>query len=176
MNKTGKDATSVRAFDTVESREGYSGLYQFGASYNPGKFTTASGLPRASNYLLYWMANQALWRLDPKGAKGLDGTFAFDWSPAIVNRNNTMFTAGLRFNEPLPLGIHNTMSVGYVQNRSSRQFVPQGASPPRPEHAVEFNTLFGSVTDASSPTRHSVLGERGWNNDIVFGFRTKVEF
>jgi hypothetical protein len=67
----GKEATSVRAFDTVESRTGYSGLYQFGASYNPGKFTTPlSTLPRSGNYLLYWMANQALWRVDPKGAKG----------------------------------------------------------------------------------------------------------
>src|SRR5260370_2381248 len=35
----GKKASSVRAFDNVESRKGYSGLYQFGASYNPGKFT-----------------------------------------------------------------------------------------------------------------------------------------
>ena len=34
----GKKASSMRAFDNVESRKGYSGLYQFGASYNPGKF------------------------------------------------------------------------------------------------------------------------------------------
>ena len=42
----GKKATSVRAFDNVESRKGYSGLYQFGASYNPSTFTTASGVSR----------------------------------------------------------------------------------------------------------------------------------
>src|SRR6266481_4534132 len=36
----GKKASSVRAFDNVETRKGYSGLYQFGASYNPGKFTS----------------------------------------------------------------------------------------------------------------------------------------
>src|SRR5439155_5320431 len=36
----GKKASSTRAFDNVESRKGYSGLYRFGASYNPGKFTT----------------------------------------------------------------------------------------------------------------------------------------
>src|SRR5229473_678131 len=47
----GKNATTVRAFDTVESRKGYSGLYQFGASYNPGKFTTSSGAIRSGNYL-----------------------------------------------------------------------------------------------------------------------------
>jgi len=70
----GEKATSVRAFDTVESRKGYSGLYQFGASYNPGKFTTASGVRQSGDYLLHWMASQAIWRVDPKGAKGLDRT------------------------------------------------------------------------------------------------------
>ena len=125
----GKKATSVRIFDNVESRKGYSGLYRFGASYNPGKFTTASGVVQSGNYLLYWMANQALWRMDPTEARGLDGTLSFDWSPADINRNNTMLTAGLRFNEPLPLRIHNTMSLGYVQNRLSQQFVPKGAPP-----------------------------------------------
>jgi len=125
----GKKATSVRTFDNVESRKGYSGLYRFGASYNPGKSTTASGVVQSGNYLLYWMANQALWRVDPTGASGLDGTLSFDWSPADINRNNTMLTAGLRFNEPLPLRIHNTMSLSYVQNRLSQQFVPKGAPP-----------------------------------------------
>src|SRR5215813_10301734 len=125
----GKKATSVRAFDSVESRKGYSGLYQFGGSYNPATFTTASGARQSGNYLLYWMASQALWRVDPREARGLDGTVAFDWSPPNVNRNNTILTAGLRFNEPLPLNIHNTMSLGYVQNRLSQQFVPKGTPP-----------------------------------------------
>ena len=49
----GKKATSVRAFDTVESRKGYSGLYQFGASYNPAKFTNANGEKEAGNFHLY---------------------------------------------------------------------------------------------------------------------------
>src|SRR6204780_3938475 len=53
----GRNTSSVRAFDNVESRTGYSGLYQFGASYNPGKFTSpTSAKPQQGNYLLYWMA------------------------------------------------------------------------------------------------------------------------
>jgi hypothetical protein len=36
----GKEASSVRAFDDVDGHKGYSGLYLFGASYNPGKFTS----------------------------------------------------------------------------------------------------------------------------------------
>jgi carbohydrate-selective porin OprB len=174
----GKNAASVRAFDDVEGRKGYSGLYQFGASYNPGKFTApASVTPRSGNYLLYWMASQALWRVDPKGARGLDGTFAYDWSPADINRNNTMLTAGLRFNEPLPLPIHNTVSLGYVQNRLSPQFLPQGTAPWKPEHALEFNTLLDPLpmllvqpviqyfANAGGRTQHAV----------ILGFRIKVE-
>ena len=70
----GKKASSVRAFDNVESRKGYSGLYQFGASYNLATFTTAAGTQKSSNHLFYWMASQALWRVDPKEARGLDAT------------------------------------------------------------------------------------------------------
>ena len=174
----GKKATSTRAFDTVESRKGYSGLYQFGASYNPGKFTTPNGEKQTGNFLLYWMASQALWRLHPDAAKGLDGTFAYDWSPPNVNRNNTLLTAGLRFNEPLPLPIHNTMSLGYVQNRLSQKFVPQGAPAWKPEHAVEFNALLDPLPMLLlQPVvqYYANVGGRT-HHAVVFGFRTKVEF
>ena len=174
----GKKATSVRAFDDVESRKGYSGVYRFGASNNPAKFTTATGEKRPGNFLLYWMASQALWRVDPHRAKGLDGTFAYDWSPPNVNRNNTQLTAGLRFNEPLPLPIHNTMSLGYVQNRLSQQFVAKGAPPWKVEHGIEFNTLFDPLPMLLlQPViqYYSNVGART-GHALVFGFRTKVEF
>jgi porin len=174
----GQKATGVRAFDNVDSRKGYSGLYQFGASYNLSKFTTASGVPQSGNYLLYWMASQALWRVDPRGAKGLDGTLSYDWSPANVNRNNTMLTAGLRFNEPLPLRIHNTMSLGYVQNRLSQQFLPQNTPSWKPEHAIEFNTLLDPLPMLLlQPViqYYANVGART-GHAIAFGFRTKVEF
>jgi porin len=175
----GKNASSVRAFDSVESRKGYSGLYLFGASYNPGEFATASSArPRSGDYLLYWMASQALWRVDPKEARGLDGTFAYDWSPANVNRNNTMLTAGLRFNEPLPLPIHNTMSLGYVQNRLSQQFDPQSTPAWKVEHGIEFNTLLDPLHMLLlQPViqYYANVGART-GHAVVLGFRTKVEF
>ena len=174
----GKKATSVRAFDNVETRKGYSGLYQFGASYNPGKFTTATNETRSGNYLLYWMASQAIWRVEPKGAKGLDATFAYDWSPADVNENNTLLTAGLRFNEPLPLRIHNTMSLGYVRNNQSQQFVPPGTPPWKAENGIEFNALLdvGPMLLLQPVVQYyaNVGGRPG--RAVVFGFRTKVEF
>ena len=174
----GQKASAVRAFDNVESRKGYSGVYRFGASYNPATFTTATGQESSENYLLYWMASQALWRVHRDGSKGLDGTLAYDWSPPNINRNSTLFTAGLRFNEPLPLPIHNTMSLGYVQNRLSQQFVPQGAPAWKPEHAVEFNTLLDPLPMLllQPVVQYYANVGGGSHRAVVFGFRTKVEF
>ena len=174
----GKNASSVRAFDNVETRKGYSGLYQFGASYNPGKFPSPTNrTPRSGNYLLYGMASQALWRVDPKGAKGLDATFAYDWSPPDVNRNNRELTAGLRFNEPLPVHFHNTMSVGYVRNMLSPQFFPSGM-PTKTEDAVEFNTLLDVLPMLLLQPVIQYYANVGGSTSraVVFGFRTKVEF
>jgi porin len=174
----GKKASSVRAFDNVESRKGYSGLYQFGASYNPGKFTLpTSATPRSGNYLLYWMASQALWRVDPHGAKGLDGTFAYDWSPPNINGNNRELTAGLRFNEPLPVNFHNTMSLGYVRNMLSPQFFPTGM-PAKAEQGVEFNALLDVLPMLLLQPVIQYYANVGGatSRAVVFGFRTKVEF
>jgi porin len=175
----GKKASSMRAFDTVDGRKGYSGLYQFGASYNPGKFATpTSTTPRSGNYLLYWMASQALWRVDPSGGKGLDATFAYDWSPANVNRNNRELTAGLRFNEPLPLQFHNTASIGYVQNSLSSQFLPRGAASWKSERAIECNVLLDVAPMLLLQPVVQYYGNVGGGprHAVVFGFRTKVEF
>jgi len=174
----GQKASSVRAFDNVDTRKGYSGLYQFGASYNPAKFTNATSTkPNSGDYLLYWMASQALWRVDPREAKGLDATLAYDWSPSNINRNNTTFTAGLRFNEPLPLRIHNTMSLGYVESRLSQQFVPPGAQPWKPERAVEFNTLLhvAPMVLFQPVIQYYENPGGGTQHVVVIGFRTKVE-
>jgi porin len=175
----GRSASSIRAFDNVESRKGYAGLYQFGAVYNPSKFSTsAAPATRQGNYLLYWMASQALWRVDPKGGKGLDATIAYDWSPQDVNRNNKVFTSGLRFNEPLPLPIHNTMSIGFVQNSLSPRFLPAGALRWNDERGVEFNTLIDPLPMLLlQPViqYYSNVGG-GVQHVVVIGFRTKVEF
>src|SRR6267142_3468486 len=175
---TGKKASSVRAFDDVEGRKGYSGLYQFGASYNPGKFASpTSTTPQSGNYLLYWMASQAIWRMDPKEARGLDATFAYDWSPPSVNRNNTLLTAGLRFNEPLPLPFHNTMSLGYVRNSLSSRFLQPGMPNFKPEHGVEFNVMLVVGPLLVQPVIQYYANVGGSSRRaVVAGFRTKVEF
>src|SRR5712672_3622364 len=174
----GKKASSVRAFDNVETRKGYSGLYQFGASYNPGDFRTATGKRKSGNYLMYWIASQALWRVDPNAAKGLDVTFAYDWSPPHISRNNSLLTAGLRFNEPLPLPIHNTMSLGYVWNHLSSDFRPNNATTWNTEHGLEFNMLLDVAPMVLfQPVVQYYANAGGGSEDaVVVGFRTKVEF
>jgi porin len=174
----GQNARSARAFDDVESRKGYSGLYQFGAAYNPGNFTAPmSPTPVSGNYLLYWKASQALWRVDPKEARGLDATFAIDWSPTNVNRNFMQVTAGLRFNEPLPLGFHNTMSLGYVRNNLSSEFLPLGMTAWKTEHGVEFNVLllYGPFLIQPVIQYYANVGAIG-GHAFVAGFRTKIDF
>ena len=173
----GRNATSVRAFDNVETRKGYSGLYRFGASYNPETFKNPmTDRSRDGNYLLYWAASQALWRTDPREAKGLDATFSADWSPSDVNRNNRLMTAGLRFNEPMPLPIHNTVSVGYVQNNLSSQFLPAGVNSWKAERGFEVNSLLLIRALLIQPVVQyytNVGGLRG--HALVAGFRTKLE-
>jgi carbohydrate-selective porin OprB len=175
----GKKASSVRAFDNIDSRKGYSGLYRFGASYNPGLFTAATTTrPQSGNYLLYWMANQALWRVDPKEANGLDATLSFDWSPGNLNRNNTVLTAGLRFNEPLPIRMHNTMSLGYVRNGLSQQFVSPGSAAFKSEQGVEFNMLVdvAPMILLQPVIQYFANPSGGTGHDVVIGFRAKVDF
>jgi porin len=175
----GKNALSTVPTDNVASRKGYSGLYQFGASYNPGKFIApTSATPRSGNYLLYWIASQAVWRADPKEAKGLDATLSYDRSPTSINRDYTMLTVGLRFNEPLPLKIHNTMSLGYVQNSLSTQFLPPATPAWKTERGVEFNALLNvlPMIFLQPVIQYYANVGGGAQRAVVLGFRTKVEF
>jgi carbohydrate-selective porin OprB len=168
----------MRAFDNVESRRGYSGLYQFGAAYNPETFTNSvQGRTRSGNYLLYWMATQALWRVDREQAKGLDATAALDWSPADVNLNNRLLTAGLRFNEPLPVRFHNTISFGYVRNSLSPQFMAAAQPPWKSENGFEFNALLQVTRMLLFQPVIQVYDNAGGGGGraVVVGFRTKVE-
>ena len=173
----GRNATSGTD-DNVESRKGYSGLYQFGVAYNPGDFTAPlSPTPVSGNYLLYWKASQALWRADPKEARGLDAVLAIDWSPPNVNRSFMQLTAGLRFNEPLSLGFHNSISLGYVRNSLSSDFLPPGTVAWKTEHGVEFNVLlnYGPFLIQPVVQYYTNVGGIG-GHAVVAGFRTKIDF
>jgi carbohydrate-selective porin OprB len=173
----GRNAASAPV-DDAGSRKGYSGVYQLGAAYNPGAFTAPlSPTPVSGNYLLYGKASQALWRVDPKEARGLDATFALDWSPPNINRNFMQLTAGLRFNEPLPLHLHNTMSLAYVRNSLSPDFLSPGMAAWQTEHAIEFNVLLRYGPFSLQPVLQYYANVGGIGGDaFVVGFRTQINF
>jgi porin len=175
----GEKATAVRGFDNVETRKGFSGLYKFGAAYNPGKFTSpVQATPRAGNYLMYWSADQAIWRVDRAESKGLDATIGYDLSPANVNRNDTELTAGLRFNEPIPVQFHNTLSLGYVRNHLSADFQPLGAPAFKAEKGVELNCMLHATASmlAQPVVQYFANVGSGPHRAVVFGVRTKIDF
>ena len=66
----------------------YPGSYEFGATVNPGAFSNiVTGQRSSNNYLVYFMANQRVYRAAAGSNRGLDVNFAFDWTPDNVTRN-----------------------------------------------------------------------------------------
>jgi len=76
----------------------YPGHYKFGAAYNGGKFRNPRGLQSNGNYLIYFGANQAVYRAEAGSNRGLDLELAYDWSPGDVNRQNSQLITGFRCN------------------------------------------------------------------------------
>ncbi len=175
----GQPATAVRAFDTLAQRRGYTGLYQLGSSYNPGKFQSTGPVKTVSgNYLIYLNGSQAVWRTSPNSGVGLDLTAATDWTPSHRTHVPRQTTVGVRFDEPLPLRQHNTISFGYVRSSVS-DYLPAGAGlPRRTEDVLELNGLIevtGFLT--VQPVVQRFLDAGGTSNSAtVFGFRSKVDF
>jgi porin len=177
----GKDASAVRAQDNVEARKGYSGLHQLGAVYNPGKFTSTSSLtPVSDNYLIYGEADQAIFRTSRKESKGIDATVNVDWSPRDRSRNNQVFTAGARFNESLPVHLHNLIGVAYVRNGINKSFpvMPPVVSVHEAEHGFEANILveFPHAITLQPVVQYYINAGGSSNNALVCGFHTKINF
>jgi hypothetical protein len=86
--------------------------------------------------------------------------------------------AGLRYNEPLPLKIHNTLSLGYIQNSLSPAFLTSTMPGLKTERGVEFNALLNvlpMIVLKPVIQCYSNVGG-GARTAVVFGFRTKIEF
>lgn len=176
----GQPATAVRAFDTVAQRRGYTGLYQLGSAYNPGKFQSTGPVKTVSgNYLLYLMGSQAVWRTKPNSGVGIDLTAATDWTPSHRSRVPRQITVGVRFDEPLPLRQHNTIAFGYVRSSVSDYFpAEQAGSPHRAEDVLELNGLIDVTRSITlQPVVQRFLNVGGTSKPAtVFGFRSKVDF
>lgn len=177
----GAKATAVRAQDNVESRRGYSGLYQLGAAYNPGKFdSTTSNRPVSGNYLIYGIASQAVYRRSPELGNGVDLTVGANWTPPDRTRVNQQLTLGLRFNEPLPIRAHNTFSIGYVRSGINKNFPTTltTLTVHSAENAFETNVLLDLPHGLLFQPVVQYFFDAGGaaRNATVIGFRVKVEF
>ena len=101
----------------------YPGSYEFGATVNPGSFSNIeNGRRIKTNYLIYFMANQRVYRAEASSERGLDVNFAFDWTPDDVTRNFSQLTGGVRYHGLIPHRPNDTLSTGVVYSRISGVF------------------------------------------------------
>jgi porin len=162
----------------------YPAIYKFGAAYNAGKFTNAAGVRSSGNYLIYGMANQAVYRTSAGSNQGLDVTAGFDWSPGELNRENSQVIAGLRYNGIIPARLQDGVAFALVYTKISDPFsvvgLPLGVPPLGSEKAIELNyaawlrpyLLFQPVFQYY----WNVGGDSQIANAAVLGFRVKVDF
>jgi porin len=178
------DAQDLAGQTSQRHGKTYPGTYKFGAAYNGGKFTNAAGTQSKGNYLIYGMANQALYRSDAGSNRGLDATIGFDWSPGDLNKENSQITAGARYNGPIPSRPQDGVAFGFVYTKISDPFqsigLPFGTPPLGSEKAIELNygaqltrcLLFQPVFQYYV----DVGGNSQIHNAAVLGFRTKINF
>ena len=167
------------------SAKTYPGTYKFGAAYNGGKFQSAnSGNRSTGNYLIYAMANQAVYRSTPGLNRGLDLDFGFDWSPSDANRQNSQLTAGLRYNGLIPHRDRDGLALGIVYSRISNRFrvvgTLRGLGPLGSEKAIELNYAIQAAPRwLLQPVFQyyiDVGGSARIPNAAVLGLRTKIIF
>ena len=126
------------------SRKSYPGSYKFGATTNPGSFADiVTGTQSKTNYLLYFMANQTIYRPEAGSDSGLDLNFAFDWTPDNITRNYSQITGGLRYHGLIPHRSRDTVAFGVVYSRISpklnQAYANLGLLPFGSEKALEVN-------------------------------------
>ena len=178
------DAENLAGQASHLDRKTYPGIYKFGAAYNGGKFTNAAGIQSNGNYLVYGMANQALYRSDVGSNRGLDATFAFDWSPNDVNRENSQINAGVRYNGPIQRRPQDGVAFGIVYTKIGDAFqslgVPLGLPILGSEKAIEVNYAAQLKPYLLWQPVFQYYWDVGGNSHIpnaaVFGFRVKVDF
>lgn len=122
----------------------YPGSYKFGATVNPGPFSNiVTGVRSSGNYLVYFMANQRVYRPEAGSDRGLDLNFSADWTPDDITRNYSQIIGGVRYHGPIPHRAQDTVSFGLVYSRISgvlnQAYHNLGLMPFGTEKALEVN-------------------------------------
>lgn len=161
----------------------YPGSYAFGATTNPGFFPNiVSGQRSSTNYLVYFMANQRVFRPEIGSERGLDLNFAFDWTPADITKNFSQVTGGVRYHGLLPRRDRDTIAVGLVYSRVSgvlnHALSQAGLIPFGSEKAIEVNYAFQVARWFTFQPVLQYYFDTGANpyrrNNTVAGFRTTI--
>jgi porin len=176
--------TRDKANEPQMHRKIYPGIYKFGSTYNAGKFTNAAGIRSSGNYLIYAMANQALYRSEAGSNSGLDATVGFDWSPGDLNRENSQTIAGIRYNGPIPSRPQDGVAFAFVYTKIGDPFQAVGIPPGLPllgsEKAFETNYALQVRPYFLVQPVFQYYVDVGANSHIpnaaVLGFRVKVTF
>jgi porin len=173
--------------------EKYPGQYEFGSTYNGGKFTDPFNpvplylSPDTGNYLFYFMGNQAIYRMKDSGNRGLDVLFGITKSPNetynFVDRN---ITTGFVFHGPITPrpkdSVNFALSYTHVSDKyaAAYAFANPTAARYSSEKAYEVNYLFQATPYwIIQPTVqwYSDLGGLSKNGTgLAVGLRTKVTF
>lgn len=163
------------------TQKSYPGSYKFGATTNPGPFhDIVNGTRSNGNYLLYFMANQAIYRPEAGSDRGLDLNFAFDWTPDDVTRVYSQATMGVRYSGLTPRRSRDAVAFGVVYSRISgqlnRMYANRGPLPFGNEKAVEVNYSFRVARWFNFQPVFQYYFDTGSNplkrNSTVAGFRT----
>jgi len=165
-------------------RKTYPGSYKFGSAYNAGKFPNAQGVEYPGNYLLYAMANQAVFRSTAGSTQGLDLLAGWDWSPPDTNRQNTQTTLGARYNGPFSVRPQDSVAFAFIYSRIADPYRAIGIAPGLPllgsEKAIELNYAAYIRPYLLFQPVFQYYDDVGANphipNAAVFGFRVKVDF
>lgn len=158
------------------------GTYKLGATINPGQFSNiVTGAQSKTNYLIYVMANQRIYRPDAGSDRGLDVNFAFDWTPGQFTNNYSQLTGGFRYHGLIPHRERDTVSVGVVYTRISPTLNQAYADAGLPlfgsEKAVEVNYALKVMRWFTLQPVVQYYFDTGANplghNSLVAGFRTR---
>ena len=159
----------------------YPGSYEFGATTNPGPFANiVTGQRSNLNYLVYFMANQRVYRPSAGSDRGLDVNFAFDYTPDDTTKNYSQITGGVRYHGLIPHRNRDTVSAGVVYSRISgvvnRALNQAGLLPYGTEKAFEVNYALQVTRWFTFQPVFQYYFDTGANpysrNNTVVGFRT----
>jgi carbohydrate-selective porin OprB len=170
-------------FDPASSPgvKSWPGTYKLGATVNPGQFPNiVTGVQTKTNYLVYVMANQRIYRPEAGSDRGLDVNFAYDWTPGQFTLNYSQVTGGVRYHGLIPHRERDTVSAGVVYTRMSPTLNRAYASADLPlltnEKAVEINyAVRVSRRFTFQPVAQHYFNTGGnplRHNSVVAGFRT----